>query len=178
MQDTFYLPMNINEFTVVASCMTSIMISAGLIFIYNTTLNKRLNNKVNHVISKCLNNRTKVTAYRQYQWLHNIYLDSLNIQPLKRHIDYVHVINIYSEFKNIFDQAAPFLDIDSKKRIKEKQHKGEQYLALLAYRHSNGLIITQNQVNEIKTLKVMFIQETQYALAKNLDSLSSHIPAL
>lgn len=178
MQDKFYLPININELTVVASCMTSIIVSLGLIFIYNTTLNKKLNNKVNHLISKCLNNRTKVTAYQQYQWLHNIYLDSLNIQPLKRHIDYIHVINIYSGFKKIFEQAAPFLDIDSKKRINEKQLKGEQYLALLAYRHSNGLVITQNQINEIKTLKVMFIQETQYALAKNLDSLSNHIPAL
>ncbi|MCL1124435.1 hypothetical protein [Shewanella surugensis] len=178
MQDNFYLPININELTVVASCITSIMISAGLIFIYNTSLNRRLNNKVHHILSKCLNNRATVTAYKQYQWLHDIYLDSLNIQPLKRHIDYIHVIKIYSEFKNIFEQAAPFLDIDSKKRIKEKQLKGEQYLALLTYRHSNGLIITQNQVNEIKTLKVMFIQETQYALAKNLDSLSSYIPAL
>ncbi|WP_299489681.1 hypothetical protein [uncultured Shewanella sp.] len=170
MQEEFYLPININELIVLSSCLTSIIISLGLLFIYHSSLNKNINSKVNHVITQCLNNKASIAAHKQYQRLHDIYLDSLNVQPLTRNIDYFHVIKIYAQYQHIYTQAASFIDKQSKENIKEKQHQGTQYLALLAYRHANGLVITQKHVNDIKKLKIMYIQETQYAIAKSLDS--------
>ncbi|WP_298774926.1 hypothetical protein [uncultured Shewanella sp.] len=172
MQDEFYLPFNVNELIIISSCMTSIIVSLGLLFLYHASLNNKLNTRVQLIITKCLNNRASISAYQQHQQLHDIYLDSMNIRTLTRNIDYIHVIKIYAQYQHIYKQASPFMKNDDKLRIQEKQHQGTKYLALLAYRHSNGLVITQEHVNKIKKLKIMFIQETQYAIAKSLDLLA------
>ena len=172
MQDEFYLPFNVNELIIISSCMTSIIVSLGFLFLYHISLSHKLDKRVLLIMTKCLNNRASISAYQQHQQLHDIYLDSMNIQTLTRNIDYIHVIKIYAQYQHIYKQAYPFMEKNDKLRIQEKQHQGAKYLALLAYRYSNGLIITQEHVNKIKKLKIMFIQETQYAIAKNLDLLT------
>lgn len=174
MQDEFYLPFNVNELIIISSCMTSIIVSLGLLFLYHASLNNKLNKRVQLIITKFLNNRASITAYEQHQRLHDIYLDSMNIQALTRNIHYIHVIKIYSQYQHIYKQACPFLENDDKLRIQETQHQGAKYLALLAYRHSNGLLITEQHVDKIKKLKIMYIQETQYAIAKSLDLLAAY----